>query len=616
MANYGIDDIESLSFRDGVRKRIQMYLGSATTEGLWQGLKEIINNSTDEALAGYGDKIVITIKEKDQEFSVRDYGRSVPFGIRDNGENVLVSIFSKAHTGGKFSHKAYAQAVGCNGIGASATSLSAEYFQVESYRDGVAAIARFEEGNNVSYEEKPTKEPNGTFVCYKPSLEVFIDAEEPLTYNRVCDEVENISYLNSGVKFIVKDIDNKSQKEFFSKDGIIDFIKNKCAGALVSKPIFATAKDATDEIEVALCWTKGKESSYCFVNGGYCNEGGTPITAIKTAITNSMKKHIGKDIDAEIFRRGLCYVANCKVANPSFEGQVKNKILNNNLRSLANKAAKEALDNFVNTGDFTVIADSIKKFAKAEKAADKAREAILTAATEVEKMRTTKGLILDKVSDAKILGLNSTLLICEGRSAKGSAKKGRDKNLHGIFEARGKMINPLTCSEEKFLKNNEIQQLQAGVGFDYGKPLNLNKLRYGHIDFFVDPDTDGAHIFLLGLTVIWRICPEFIKQGRVGWYHAPLFIVENKGKKKYFYTDEEYNEKGRSLPGTVHRVKGIGLLEKDELEESIFNCAAAHEVFEYTPEAMQALEALMGADVQPRKDFVFSNIDFSKYGEM
>ena len=231
-------------------------------------------------------------------------------------------------------------------------------------------------------------------------------------------------------------------------------------------------------------------------------------------------------------------------------------------------------------------------------------------------MRAKKGMILDKVSDARVLGENSRLLICEGKSASGSAKKGRDKDLHGIFEAKGKMINALSCSEEKFLDNDEIKQLQAAVGFDYGKPLNPKKLRYGHIDFFVDPDVDGAHIFLLGLVDIWRISPEYVKQGRVGWYHAPLFVVENKGKQTYFYTDEDYNERGRKLPGNVRRVKGLGLLEKKELQEAIFNCPEAHEIFEYTPEAMEALEALMGADVKPKKEFIFENIDFSKYGEM
>lgn len=622
-SNYTAQNIQHLETREAMRARIQMYLGSDDTEGIYQALKEIINNSTDEALAGYGKEINIRLNEETNTIEIRDYGRGVPFGIID-GRNILVAIYTESHTGGKFDKGAYKNSSGLNGIGGTAVCMSSYQFLVRSIRDGKVAEASFKEGNLVNYEEitieKFEKEHGltggtGTYIRFRPDEKVFANATEGFSYEKICSEIKNISYLNKGIKFIVETTSGQ-KNEFYSENGIADFIKDNISKPLMKAPIICSATDGVDELEIAFMYTGGTGESHVFVNGLYCPEGGSPVTGAKTAITTSMKRLSGKDFDPELIRKGLVYAINCKVANPSFANQTKSKINNPNLRTLASQAFKEALEEFANGPDFAPIVGMMEKYQKAEKAADKAREAILNSEKEKNEIRNKKGMILDKVNDAKILGETSRLLICEGDSASGSAKKGRDKDYHGIFEARGKMINVLTATEEKFLNNEEIKQLQIAVGFDYNKPLNPKKLRYGYIDFFVDPDVDGAHIFLLGLVDIWKICPEFVKQGRVGWYHAPLFIVEHKGKKTYFYTDEEYNEKGRKLPGEVRRVKGIGLLEKDELKDAIFNCPEAHEVFEYTPEAMEALEALMGADVSPKKEFIFSNIDFSKYGEM
>lgn len=614
--NYGINDIESLSFKDGVRTRIPMYLGTDDTDGIYQALKEVINNSTDEAIMGFGDTINIELNEETNEISVQDYGRGIPFGIRENGENVLVSVFSKPHTGGKFNNKIYTTSSGLNGIGIKATCLSALDFTAISQRDNRHAIAKFHKGELVDYHEKDVKrlQMNGTYIRFIPDKEVFKNMEEPFTFDRICQEIENIAFLNKGVHFNVK-CSNK-EKHFYSKNGIADFIKSKVKKPLMRKPILASAKDNEDELEIAFMWSNDSAQSYVFVNGLYCSEGGAPITGAKTSITQQMKKLSKKDFDPDLIRKGLVFAINCKVQNPSFANQTKSKINNPNLRTLASQAFREGLEKFALTSDFDIIINILEKSQKAENAANRARQAVLESDKEKTVMRSKKALVLDKISDARILGLNSHLLICEGKSARGSAEKGRDKDYHGIFEARGKMINPLTAQEEKYFNNEEIKLLQVAIGVDYGKPLDLKKLRYGYVDFFVDPDVDGAHIFLLGLLNLWKICPEYVKQGRIGWYHAPLFIVENRGKNTYFYTDEDYNMNGRILKGEVRRVKGIGLLEKHELQEAIFQSEKAHEVFKYTPEAMEALEALMGADVQPKKDYVFSHIDFSEYGEM
>ena len=615
MSNYNIDNIQHLNTREAMRAKIPMYLGSDTTDGIYQALKEIINNSTDEALVGYGKEVDILLNEETNEVTVRDYGRGVPFGIKD-GRNVLVAIYTESHTGGKFDKGAYKNSSGLNGIGGTAVCMSSSKFIVKSERDNTAAIAYFEEGILKDYKEIPYEgNTTGTTVTFIPDKKVFINDTEGFSYERICEEIKNIAYLNKGIKFVVETTRGK-KKEFYSENGIADFIKDKVKNPLMNAPIIASAKDETDELEIAFMWTADPTQEYVFVNGLYCPFGGSPVTGAKTKITTKIKALSGKSFDPELIRKGLVFAINCKVANPSFANQTKSKINNPNLRTLASEAFDKGLSEFANLPEYAALIESLEKFQKAEKAADAIREKILNAAKEVSEMRTKKGMILSKVSDAKVLGENSRLLICEGKSASGSAKKGRDKDLHGIFEARGKIINGLSCSEDKFLDNDEIKQLQVAVGFDYGKPFNPKKARYGYIDFFVDPDVDGLHIFLLGLVAIWKICPDFVRQGRVGWFHAPLFIVENKGKQTYFYTDEDYNERGRKLPGNVRRVKGLGLLEKRELREAIFDCPEAHEVFEYTPEAMEALEALMGADVGPKKEFIFEHIDFSKYGEM
>ena len=445
--NYGIENINHLDTREAMRTRIQMYLGSDDTDGIYQALKEIINNSTDEAIAGYGDKIEITLDERYNCVTVRDYGRGVPFGIKD-GRNVLVAIYTESHTGGKFNNDVYKNSSGLNGIGGTAVCMSSSYFIVSSIRDDIVATASFKQGLLENYNEKKTKNlgefysKNGTFIEFKPDKEVFKNADEGFNYERICSEIKNISYLNKGVHFVVSTTSGK-RKEFFSKNGIADFIRDNVEKPLMTSPIIVSKSDGVDEMEIAFMWTGGSYKEYVFVNGLYCPEGGAPVTGAKTTITTSMKRLTGKDFSPDLIRKGLVFAINCRVKEPSFANQTKSKINNPSLRTLASAAFKEGLDNFANTGSFASIVEMMVRFQSAEKAADKAREAVLSHTKEITEMRNKKGIILDKVSDAKILGEKSHLLICEGKSASGSAKKGRDKDYHGIFEAKGKMINAL-----------------------------------------------------------------------------------------------------------------------------------------------------------------------------
>ena len=616
MDNYGIDSIQHWETREAMRKRPQMYLGSNDTEGIYQAFKEIVNNATDEALAGYGDVIEITVDESMNKVSVRDYGRGVPFGIKD-GKNVLVSIYTESHTGGKFDKNSYKNSSGLNGIGGTAVCMTSKNFNVTSFRDGVQAHAFFKEGNLIEYKEGKTLDKNGTLVTFVPDKEVFTIMEEGFTYDRICKEIKNISYLNKGIHFKIKNFDTKEHIEYYSENGIADFIKDNIKKPLMSKPIVTTAKDDVDEVEVAFMWTDGPGASYVFVNGLYCPEGGSPITGAKTTFTTSMKRLSKKEFDPEIIRKGLVYAINCKVANPSFANQTKSKINNPNLRTLASTAFKSGLDEFAlkHSGEFNSIIEMMNKVQKAEKAAEKARQAVLDATKDIEKNQKRKVFASDKLKDAEFLGQDSTLLICEGDSALGGLSQARDITKYGLMAIRGKMINSLSNDEEKIFKNEEIKLLLSAMNILPGK-YDSKKLHYGKIAIATDADSDGSHIGLLIMANLWYLAPDFIKEGRLYWLKSPLYIVENKGVESYYFTDEEFNKVRSTGKGEVTRAKGLGELPAATARKSMFSSEYQRlERIEYSEEGIQVLEQLMGKDVSPRTDYVFNHIDFSEVRE-
>lgn len=528
---YDINSIESLSFREGVRKRIQMYLGSDDIEGTYQALKEIINNSTDEALAGYGKKIEIEVDESSNSIIVRDFGRGVPFGIREDGENVLVSIYTKSHTGGKFSNDSYKNASGLNGIGGSCVCLSSKEFQVRSIRNGVCASASFVKGELTLYTEAPTAEKNGTEVRFIPDPEVFSNGEIGFSYERICEDIKNISYLYSGITFEVsgKNADGDTDKvSYCAKNGITDFVKDNIPKALHSTIMTASAETETDSVEIAFQWGTGKEKSYVFVNGLLCPEGGTPITGAKGAITKTVNNLANASFDGDKIREGLFYVVNCKVANPSFANQTKSKINNPSLRTLTSNAFTTALKEMAanHSSEFNTVVALLRKIEKADEAAERARNAILNYEKEAAKVAKQKMIISDKLKDAKKLGENSILAVVEGDSAGGSIANGRQAakaDNFGVLRLRGKVINCLNNSIEDILANTEVNLFLQALGITYGKKYDSKKLRYGKIGILTDADSDGSHIGLLIMALIIKLCPELIYENRLCWIRTPLF---------------------------------------------------------------------------------------------
>jgi len=609
MDNYDINSIESLSFKDGVRMRIQMYLGTDDTEGIYQALKEVINNSTDEALMGFGNEITITVNEKENFVSVLDRGRGCPFGIRENGENVLVSIFSKGHTGGKFNNKSYTMASGLNGIGIKATCLSSEKFEAQSVRDGKVATVYFEKGELINYREGETKLPNGTYVRFKPDKEVFKNMSDGFTYKRICSEIQNVAYLNRGIHFIVINDATNEKKEFYSENGIADFIMEKAKKPLMKKPIIALKKDETDEVEIAFIWTGGNEQSYVFVNGLFCSDGGAPITGAKTALTSTIKKKSGCDLDADLIRKGLIYAINCKVSSPSFSNQTKNKINNPNLRTLASQAFKEGLEEFFNSPESAAIIEMIKKFQKAEKAADRAREAILSQHKEIEKELKKKIVLAEKLVDCKKHDENSMLFIVEGKSAKGAIVKARNAETTACFDLRGKLINALKNDEEKLAKNEEVKQLHIALGCGYGERFNIKKLRYGKIVLVADMDKDGFAINCLILTFLYYFYPQLIEAGKVYWGATPLYKVETSNKNYYAYNEKELKD----LPkGDLTRLKGLGESTPQDFRDTI--CSETPRLIQFTMNdaaaAAKYFDILLGENIEERKKYIFENANF------
>lgn len=620
MSDYGINDIKSLSFREGVRERISMYLGSDDNEGAYQAFKEIINNSTDEALAGYGTKIKITVDEKENTISVTDFGRGVPFGLREDGENVLVSIYTKAHTGGKFEEGAYKNASGLNGVGGSCVCLSSEKFEVQSCRDGKIATAYFEKGLLQNYHESTTKNPNGTYIRFKPDQEVFKNEIIQYSFERICNEIKNISYLYSGIEFIVINNNTDEKKVYCAKNGIIDFIKDNVKKPLHKHIIYNCVEDKNgDKVEIAFQWADSSEQNYVFVNGLMCPEGGSPITGARSAITRTFNSLSKQDFAGDSIRKGLVFVINCSVAHPSFANQTKSKINNANLRTLSSNAFSAALKQMKAkySDEFEIIVELMKKFAKAEKAAEKARQQVLSASKEIEKNQKRKVFASDKLKDAEFLGQDSMLLICEGDSALGGMSQARDVERVGLMAIKGKILNCLTHDDDKIFQNEEIKLLLSAMNINPIK-YDSKKLRYGKLGICSDADSDGYHIGLLVMAVLLKFAPQFIEEGRLCWLRSPLFIVKQGKKHSYYFTDDEFNEaKKRGLiKGEVHRAKGLGALSPDQAHESMFTSEFQHlDVLMPDEKSFLLLADLMGEDVGPRTDYIFSHVDFSEIRE-
>ena len=618
--NYSANDIKTLDFRTAIRSRIAMYMGSADNQGVLQCVREIITNSIDEATMGFGNKIFVDLYEGNR-IKIGDQGRGCPFGKRDDGVEALEAIYTMAHSGAKFDDKIFQNVAGQNGIGAKGVALSSDFFQVWSYREGKEASLWLEKGIKSGYEENDLEKDDsshGTVVEFIPSQEVYNLEKIQINFEEIKKMCQDWSYLSKGVSFILHNHITNEKVTYLSKNGLIDFMKEQGGRPLHRTPLKIEVKEDGIEAEIVMEWTDSRtETWHVFTNGLENVEGGTSLTGIKTALTNFFKKKLKGEASPEILRKGLFYAVSCKVPNPSFANQTKTKVNNPELRGLCQRATGQMLEEFErrHPDEFNRVIELLTKEMKAEAAAERARKQVLEATKDIEKNQKKKVFASDKLKDAEFLGQSSTLLLVEGLSAASSIAMARDEKKYGILALRGKMINAFSNEEEKFYQNEEVKLLLSAMNIVPGK-YDGKKLRYGRIGILTDADADGYAIGLLIMCALYKVAPKFIEEGRLCWVRSPLYIVKNKGKEEYYFTDEEFNKVKGKIKGEVQRNKGLGALSAEQARVSMFTDEHQRiDVLEEDEESFELLSQLMGKDSAPKHEFIWDNIDFSEIKE-
>ena len=595
-----------------------MYLGDDRQNGIFNAFLEILNNACDEAIMKRGN--VITVDMEDDCLQIEDRGRGVPHGENADCKEVLIELFTKSHSSGKFDTNNYKKVRGLHGVGSSAVCVCSKTFEVWTKRDGYTWYLKFNDGipeMEVAQQGAPTDE-TGTIIKFSPNKKVFHlnEDEKCFDYNRIREELELTSYFIPNVTFVLKY--NGRTERFLSRNGLKDFAKSRIKNPLHKNFIYGY-KEFDDEVEVEVFaqWTAGKEESYVFSNGALNAEGGTPITGAKTAFTRTINSLSKGEFDADMIRKGLVYIINIHHPHPIYQNQIKNKIQNPELRGYTQTVFSEAIKDFVykNKNEFEKIVEVLTKEKKAEAAAERARRQVLEATKDIEKNQKKKVFSSDKLKDSEFLGEDSTLLLVEGLSAASSIAMARDTKHYGILALRGKMLNLFTANEEKIYQNEEIKLLLSAMNIVPGK-YDSKKLRYGRIGITVDADSDGYSIGLLIMCALYKLAPEFIQEGRLYWLRSPLYIIKNGKKESYYFTDEEFNNTQKKRNDVVTRAKGLGALSAEQAHNSMFT-SEFQRMEQLLPDenSLSLLYQLMGDDSEPKRDFIFENLDFSEIRE-
>lgn len=619
--SYNADSIQVRGFREACRATPGMYIGTDGQEAAFNCFLEVLNNSCDEAMMNRGKRI--TIRLEGDKLTCVDNGAGVPWGANKDCEEVLIELFTSAHSSGKFDDSNYKKVRGCHGIGTSAVCVCSDTFEVWTRRDGGEHYLKFENGipcGDKSSLLRKTKETGSTF-SFVPSREIFhIPTDLPcFDADKIREELRLTSFFIPGVEFVFENNGEKPET-FLSKNGLRDFA-NECVVKPLHKSFVYGYKEFDDEVEIEVFaqWTVGKEKSFVFSNGALNIDGGTPDTGAKTAFTRTVNSLSKQNFSAEMIRKGLVYIVNVRHPRPLYQNQTKSRIQNSELRGYTQTVFTEAIKDFAlkHKDEFDKIIELLSKEQKAEAAAERARKQVLEAGKEVEKNQRKKVFASDKLKDAEFLGQDSILLICEGDSSLGGMSQARNVDHTGLLAVRGKILNCLSHDEEKIFQSDVIKLILSAMNITPGK-YDAKKLRYGKLAVCSDADSDGYHIGLLVMACLLKLAPQFIEEGRLCWLRSPLFIVENGKKRSYYFDDNEFNaaKAQGKVRGEVHRAKGLGALAPEEAHESMFT-PEYQRLDQLIPDerSFELLYQLMGEEVEPRTKFIFENIDFSTIRE-
>lgn len=639
-ADYSASNIQVLEGLEAVRKRPAMYIGDVSVKGLHHLIWEVVDNSIDEALAGYCDTIRVTVNE-DNSILVEDNGRGIPTDIHvKEKRSALEVVMTVLHAGGKFDKNTYKVSGGLHGVGVSCVNALSEVLHATVYREGKIFEQEYHRGvPQYAVRVIGETERRGTSVKFLPDKEIFTVTE--YNYVTIASRLRELAFLNPGIRIYLTDLREKDeegkprQDEFFSEGGLREFVSyiDATREKLIPQPIYIENDKGDIPIQVALSYnTSFSENLVSYVNNINTHEGGTHVAGFRRALTRTLKSYADKsglldkvkiEINGDDFREGLTAVISVKVAEPQFEGQTKTKLGNSDAMGAVDQSVGEVLQYYLeeHPKEARLIVSKVILAAQARHAARKAREMV-----QRKNVLTGTGL------PGKLADCSSTdpgiceLYLVEGDSAGGSAKQGRDRAFQAILPLRGKILNVEKAQEHKIYDNEEIKNMITALGVSFGtaedgKALNISKLRYHKIIIMTDADVDGSHIRTLILTFFFRYMKELIENGYVYIALPPLYLVKKGKEERYCWTEEERDALVKELGGgkddsvTLQRYKGLGEMNPEQLWSTTMDPARRtlkQVSIESAAEADHLFSMLMGDEVAPRRDFIEKNAKYAR----